>query len=125
MSGVARMRTVVLDCPEPKALADFYAEVLGWKVAYEEGEEWVTLAGDDQVRVAFQRVPDYRPPQWPGSEHPQQFHLDLTVDDMAEAERRVLALGAVRHEHQPGEEENWTVYLDPAGHPFCLIPSSD
>ncbi|XVQ83730.1 VOC family protein [Microbispora siamensis] len=124
MSGVARMHSVVLDCPEPKALADFYAGLLGWKVAYEE-EDWVTLAGDDQARLAFQRVPEYVPPAWPSAEHPQQFHLDLTVDDMAEAEKQVLALGAVRHEHQPGEGRGWTVFLDPAGHPFCLVTGSD
>ncbi|TQS27681.1 VOC family protein [Microbispora sp. KK1-11] len=120
MSGVARMHSVVLDCPEPKALADFYAGLLGWKVAYEE-KDWVTLAGDGQARLAFQRVPEYVPPAWPSAEHPQQLHLDLTVDDMAEAQSRVLALGAVRHEHQPGEAGGYTVFLDPAGHPFCLV----
>ncbi|MEV5739243.1 VOC family protein [Microbispora rosea] len=120
MSGVARMHSVVLDCPEPKALADFYAGLLGWKVADEE-EDWVTLAADDQTRLAFQRVPEYVPPVWPSAKHPQQFHLDLTVDDMAEAENQVLALGAVRHEHQPDEGRGWTVFLDPAGHPFCLV----
>jgi hypothetical protein len=38
------------------------------------------------------------------------------------AEKQVLALGATRHAVQPGIEggENWRVYLDPAGHPFCL-----
>ncbi|GAB3902804.1 VOC family protein [Microbispora bryophytorum] len=120
MSGVARLHSVVLDCPEPKALADFYAGLLGWKVADEE-EDWVTLAGGDRTRLAFQRVAEYVPPVWPSAEHPQQFHLDLTVNDMAEAENQVLALGAVRHEHQPDEGCDWTVFLDPAGHPFCLV----
>ncbi|MEU7695807.1 VOC family protein [Microbispora hainanensis] len=119
MSGVARVHSVVLDCPEPKALAGFYAGLLGWEVA-DEDEDWIMLAGDDRTRIAFQRVPEYVPPAWPSAEHPQQFHLDLSVDDIAEAEKQVLALGAVRHEHQPGEG-HWTVFLDPAGHPFCLI----
>ena len=119
MSGVARVHSVVLDCPEPKALAGFYAGLLGWEVA-DEDEDWVTLAGDDQTRLAFQRVAEYVPPAWPSAEHPQQFHLDLSVDDIAEAEKQVLALGAVKHEHQPGEG-HWTVFLDPAGHPFCLV----
>jgi hypothetical protein len=35
------------------------------------------------------------------------------------AEAQVLAIGARKHEHQPGE--NLRVYLDPAGHPFCLV----
>ncbi|MEV7805700.1 VOC family protein [Microbispora sp. NPDC088329] len=123
MSGVARMHSVVLDCPEPKVLADFYAGLLGWKVAHEE-EDWITLAGDDQTRLAFQRVAEFVPPVWPSAEHPQQFHLDLVVDDMAEAEKQALALGAVKHEHQPGEGIGWAVFLDPVGHPFCLCVSS-
>ncbi|MEU8273057.1 VOC family protein [Microbispora bryophytorum] len=123
MSGVARLHSVVLDCPEPKALADFYAGLLGWKVADEE-EDWVTLAGGDRTRLAFQRVAEYVPPVWPSAEHPQQFHLDLTVNDMAEAESQVLALGAVRHEHQPDEGRDWRVFLDPVGHPFCLVTES-
>ncbi|MGW5265494.1 VOC family protein [Microbispora sp. NPDC004025] len=123
MSGVARMYSVVLDCPDPKALAAFYSGLLGWKVTSEE-EDWVTLGGDDQGRLSFQRVPGHRPPAWPDSGHPQQFHLDLVVDDSVRAEKEALALGAVRHEHQPGEGQGWTVYLDPAGHPFCLCVSS-
>ena len=32
--------------------------------------------------------------------------------------RPVVALGARKHEHQPGK--TFRVFLDPAGHPFCL-----
>jgi Glyoxalase-like domain len=42
--------------------------------------------------------------------------VDATrIDDV---EREVLALGATKHELQPGG--NWRVYVDPVGHPFCL-----
>ncbi|WUD27006.1 hypothetical protein OG205_08425 [Lentzea sp. NBC_00516] len=33
--------------------------------------------------MSFQRVDDYSPPSWPGQEHPQQMHLDVTVTDPA------------------------------------------
>jgi len=49
---------------------------------------------------------------------PQQMHLDVIVDDLDVAETAVLALGATKHEHQPGT--SFRVFLDPAGHPFCL-----
>jgi len=49
---------------------------------------------------------------------PQQAHLDVIVDDIAAAETAVLDLGATKHEHQPGT--SFRVFLDPAGHPFCL-----
>jgi hypothetical protein len=40
------------------------------------------------------------------------------VDDLDAAEAAVLELGATRHERQPGT--TFRVFLDPAGHPFCL-----
>ena len=49
---------------------------------------------------------------------PQQMHLDVVVDDLDAAEAAVLALGATKHQHQPGT--TFRVFLDPAGHPFCL-----
>ncbi|RCG25053.1 VOC family protein [Sphaerisporangium album] len=120
MSEIARMRAVVLDCPDPKELADFYAAVLGWKILVDR-PDWVSLGLDGSYRLSFQRAEDYRPPEWPSSEHPQQLHLDLTVDDRGKAEAEVLALGATKHPHQPGElDDGFTVFLDPAGHPFCL-----
>jgi len=50
---------------------------------------------------------------------PQQVHLDLVVaaDEIEEAERRVLALGA---RPLPSNEPGFRIYADPAGHPFCL-----
>ncbi|HJR93500.1 MAG TPA: VOC family protein, partial [Acidimicrobiia bacterium] len=47
------------------------------------------------------------------------LHLDFDVPDMDEGEKAVLALGARKAEAQPGT--TWRVYLDPAGHPFCLV----
>ena len=49
---------------------------------------------------------------------PQQMHIDVIVDDLDTAETTVLALSAIKHEHQPGT--TFRVFLDPAGHPFCL-----
>ncbi|MDH2428254.1 VOC family protein [Sphaerisporangium sp. TRM90804] len=121
MSGIAAMRAVVLDCPDPKALSEFYSAVVGWKPAY-ESDDWVSLADETgSFKLSFQRADDYRAPDWPSPEKPQQFHLDLTVTDREKAGAEVVALGAVKHPHQPGEkDEGFTVYLDPAGHPFCL-----
>jgi hypothetical protein len=71
--------------------------------------------------LAFQKVPSgYRPPQWPGQDVPQQLHIDFDVPDLDEGEREVLAIGARKHETQPAPDR-FRVYLDPAGHPFCLV----
>lgn len=50
---------------------------------------------------------------------PQQFHLDITVDDIDDAEPKALALGA-RPLPMTEEKVSFRVYADPAGHPFCL-----
>jgi catechol 2,3-dioxygenase-like lactoylglutathione lyase family enzyme len=117
-TGVARLQVVALDCPDPTALAAFYAAVLGTTVERADAD-WVQLAPAGGTPLAFQRVADHRPPRWPGAEHPQQIHLDLEVDDLDAGEAAVVAVGARRHEVQPGE--TFRVFLDPAGHPFCLV----
>jgi hypothetical protein len=122
MVGLAKLRAVVLDCPDPEGLARFYGALVGGDVAVYDGGEWVNLRDGADVRLSFQRVDGYQPPDWPSGDKPQQFHVDVTVDDVDTAEKQVLALGATKHAFQPGVEEgeNWRVYLDPAGHPFCL-----
>ncbi|MDT0381906.1 VOC family protein [Streptomyces sp. RKND-216] len=120
--AVATMGVTVLDCPDPKALAEFYGAVLGWQVDVGDEPDWVELIGPHGRTLAFQEAPGHVPPQWPGNEHPQQFHLDLDVtkDRLDEAERQVLALGARLLEGDGGGKRDWRVYADPAGHPFCL-----
>jgi catechol 2,3-dioxygenase-like lactoylglutathione lyase family enzyme len=115
--AVAELGVVVLDCPDPRALAEFYAGVLGGTV---EGEgEWVDLKLPGGKALAFQAAPGFVPPKWPTPDHSQQFHLDLDVKDLDAAEKAVLELGA-----KPLDTEDrartFRVYADPAGHPFCL-----
>lgn len=120
--AVARFQLCAIDCPDPRALARFYSALTGWPetTPHEDYPEWVQLAAEGGATIAFQRVVDFQPPQWPGQEHPQQMHLDFTVPDLDEGERAVLALGAVKHGHQPSPDA-FRVFLDPAGHPFCLV----
>jgi len=108
---------VTLDCPDAKQLSHFYAELLGKPVTYEA--EGMAMIGEEGNRpVMFQQVEEYRAPRWPDPAHPQQLHLDVMVDDIEEGERATLALGATR---LTGRGEDWRVYADPAGKPFCLI----
>ncbi|HEX4248511.1 MAG TPA: VOC family protein [Pseudonocardia sp.] len=124
MTPIARLSVIALDCPDPLALARFYSDLTGWPLEPgEEDDDWVQLRPDGgATAIAFQLAPGYRPPVWPGDEHPQQAHLDFDVPDLDEGERGVLAIGGRKHELQPAT--NWRVYLDPAGHPFCLVLSS-
>lgn len=118
MTGIARFGLAAIDCPDPQALAAFYAAVTGWPVDH-DGGSWVQLRSDTGATIAFQLAPDHQPPVWPSADHPQQVHLDFDVPDLDVGEKQVLALGARKAEFQPGE--TFRVFLDPAGHPFCLV----
>jgi catechol 2,3-dioxygenase-like lactoylglutathione lyase family enzyme len=113
---IGRLHHVVIDCPDPAALASFYSSLLGLPVTY-HSEDWVVISRNDVTSgIAFQLTADYNAPLWPDPERPQQFHLDVMVDDVDAAESAVLKMGARR---LPGGDR---VFADPAGHPFCLIP---
>ena len=115
--AIARLSLFALDCPDPQKLAAFYGAITGWEVASDSGD-WVKLKSDGGATLAFQLAPDHQPPVWPSADHPQQAHLDFDVSDLDKGEAQVLALGARKAEVQPGTD--FRVFLDPAGHPFCL-----
>lgn len=121
MTLVASLGWIVLDCPDPHALARFYSEATGWPISLAASTDgWVELEPDDgSVTIAFQLAPRHRPPVWPHEHSQQQIHLDFAVPDFEEGERRVLDLGAVKAETQP-MPDRFRVFFDPAGHPFCL-----
>lgn len=112
-----RLGGVSLDCADPRRLGAFWAELLGAQIVLSTAD--VTIVRVDGLLLTALRVEDYRPPTWPGGSVPKQLHLDLDIEDLAEAERQALSLGAVRADVQP-DPENHLVLLDPAGHPFCL-----
>lgn len=108
----------VLDCPDPHALADFYARLLGWPAPVADGADWVEVAHPDgRGLLAFQLAPDFRAPTWPDPAVPQMKHLDLRVADLPGAREHALAAGARLLDDS---NATWTVFADPAGHPFCL-----
>lgn len=115
---IASLYMFNLDCTDPHNMAVFYAAVLGWDITYDEAEYAMVSSGN--TRIGFGRVEDYTPPAWPGLGVPKQYHLDLEVDDMAQAEAACSGLGAAIPDFQPGGGR-WRVLIDPAGHPFCLV----
>jgi hypothetical protein len=97
---IAELECVVLDCPRPRALADFYQALLGGEVDKPDrrwgvSDGFATLHTGSGLVLTFQHVPD----------------LDA-------AQRHVLALGASLLTEDP---RGWRVFADPAGHPFCLL----
>jgi catechol 2,3-dioxygenase-like lactoylglutathione lyase family enzyme len=115
-----RLSGVALECPDPRALARFYAAITGWTIVYDD-DGWCSLGEDDRAtfHLSFQRSPGHRPPVWPDPASSMQSHLHIRVDDLDVAEELVLSLGATRFDHQPHPTTS-RVFADPAGHPFCL-----
>ncbi len=114
---------ISIDCADPAQLAAFYVEVLHGAMEWSSEASAAVRVSPDIVLVC-QRVADYRPPAWPSS---SILHLDLAGDegaDPAALEQRALRAGARVAAAQ--FDSRWRVYLDPAGHPFCIttiVPS--
>jgi catechol 2,3-dioxygenase-like lactoylglutathione lyase family enzyme len=109
---------VVLDTDDPAGLAKFYTTLLGWQTVETE-DNWITIDGGGGVRMAFQLALNHKPPTWPDNAVPQQFHLDLEVDDLDQASAYAESIGARRAENG-NNSPDFIVFLDPSGHPFCL-----
>ncbi|MFY0408800.1 VOC family protein [Solicola sp. PLA-1-18] len=145
-ADVPLVRQVVLDCPHPRTLAEFYRGLLDYE--YRDGDEpppdgepdplgddWLVLRprGADASAgrgMAFQRADPYEPPVWhsgpvPSSHQLQMLHLDMSVPDVAALARqreRALMLGATElFDRTDDPDEPLHVFADPAGHPFCVF----
>jgi catechol 2,3-dioxygenase-like lactoylglutathione lyase family enzyme len=113
---------VTLDCPNQEELADFYASLLGWnKKRFDE--EWLAvISPDNQICLLFQEIEDYIPPVWPIEKGKQQVMTHLDFDASKEEKEAVkehaLACGATLASVQYSND--YFVFIDPAGHPFCI-----
>jgi catechol 2,3-dioxygenase-like lactoylglutathione lyase family enzyme len=132
-----RLLQTVLDTTDPRRLAEFYRELLGYR--YRAGDEpptdgtpdepdWLVLTDGSggSHGLAFQLVDELPPTNWPEPPGiPQQLHLDMgvpDVDELARQRSRALDLGASeRLDRSADEEEPLYVFADPAGHPFCIF----
>jgi hypothetical protein len=130
--AIARYSLTALDCPDPVELANFYSQITGFEVVVahrrKDGQpQWVELVEIDQTRIAFQKIDNYRKPTWPDGPVPQQAHLDFDVPDLNVAEQLILRIGAEKSTIQPSSnpDDNFRVYFDPVGHPFCLVKRSN
>jgi predicted enzyme related to lactoylglutathione lyase len=113
-------QVVTFDAADLAAESRFWAGVLGGEV--DADGDWHMVVVDGAPRVGVQLAPGHTPPEWPDGPTPQQVHLDLWVEDFAEAHEQVMALGATVLKPAAGNPsgDDFQVYADPAGHPFCL-----
>ena len=122
-----KLGAVVIDSNNSDELAEFYRKLLGWskEVQFSEGEKWVVVSGDaGEMPLVFQEISDYQKPAWPlvDGRQQQMMHLDFYVkpEELERTFRHAIACGAVVSEAQ-FFGAHMKVFLDPAGHPFCII----
>ena len=127
-----RVTSVTIAAPDPLALADFYARLLGRPVSEKEGPRpgepptagWAQIPraeGSTEPTLNFEYERVWTTPTWPsepGTQHATQ-HLDIYVTDLEAATAHALRAGATLAPVQP--QQTVRVCLDPAGHPFCLF----
>ncbi|MFG3255553.1 VOC family protein [Streptomyces sp. NPDC048172] len=110
---------IAVDAHDPGLLGRFWAEVLDWKVVYEDEEEVVIGKSATALPgITFLAVPEEKAGK-------NRLHIDLTPGDgegeqQAEIER-IVALGARRADVGQGPEVTWTVLADPEGNEFCVL----
>ncbi len=115
-----RYQVIAFDAADVESESAFWAGVLGGEIDRDDGWHMVIVNGEP--RIGVQHAPNHIPPDWPNGTPQQQVHLDLWVEDFDAAHERVTQLGARVLQPARGatEEDDFQVYADPAGHPFCL-----
>jgi predicted enzyme related to lactoylglutathione lyase len=115
----AHLTEISIDAGDPRALARFWGDVLGWPVTDDErGLSWISATGDHTARpmIVFAPVPEAKTVK-------NRVHLDVNpsgVDQAVELER-LLALGATRVDVGQSADAPWIVLADPEGNEFCLL----
>jgi predicted enzyme related to lactoylglutathione lyase len=115
----ATLAMLNIDTADPAIQAHFYATALGWEITYCD-DNYGMIEGNG-IKIGFGKVEGFQPARWPDRACTKRFHLDLQVDDLDKAVKRLCAIGASEPDFQPGAE-HWRVLLDPDGQPFCLTP---
>ncbi|MBX4262856.1 hypothetical protein KTC96_24125 (plasmid) [Clostridium estertheticum] len=121
-----KLRGTVLDSGNAEELSNFYQNLLGWKKkVYHMDDKYIIVYSDknETTSLVFQEIPNYKRPVWPSEDEKQQpmAHLDFFVkmDELDKEIAHAISCGARLADNQFSSD--WTVMIDPAGHPFCLI----
>ena len=118
-----RFEGVTVDALDPRALAEFWAAVLGWKIGgeLEEIEVWIQPDTSDSVSTGFPEILFLINAN--AKQVKNRLHLDLRPDNQAAEVARLEKLGAKRIDI--GQNENarctWVVMADPEGNEFCVL----
>ena len=109
-----------VDSTEPGPIAHWWAELLGWRITFEDADEVVleppagSLEDGVVPDLLFLKVPEPKTVK-------DRLHIDLRPDDQAAEVARAEALGARRVDVGQSEDDSWVVLADPDGNEFCIL----
>lgn len=123
----SRFTEIVVDCHQPRQLAEFWCAVLDYKVIEQQDDvveiaDWEPAVEAIRERpvaptLVFARVPESKTVK-------NRLHIDVSPIDRERDEEveRLLGLGA-RHVDIGQGEQRWVVLADPEGNEFCVLRS--
>ncbi len=116
----SQIAVIAIDAVQPRVVADFWCEVLGWQVV-EEDDHIISIAPPDGSLPAIDvvAVPETKTIK-------NRLHFDLRADGSATADEleRLLNLGARPTDVGQGADATWVVLCDPEENEFCLLSRS-
>jgi predicted enzyme related to lactoylglutathione lyase len=129
-----RWYSVVVDCTDISAQSRWWAQVLDWRIIYEDASEVVVVPPYVAEHAAAQTPPPPDRERGPGlifvavpdrKSAKNRLHIDLAppADQDQDAEvRRLEAIGARRVDiGQDRDKVSWVVMADPEGNEFCVL----
>lgn len=111
---------VCIDSTDPRRVAGFWQETLGWRRTYDTDEEVVLEPPEGSAQdgvspdILFLRVPEPKTGK-------NRIHLDLRPADQDAEVHRLEGLGATRSDVGQGEDVTWVVMSDPDDNEFCVL----
>jgi predicted enzyme related to lactoylglutathione lyase len=105
---------VVVDAHDPVALAQWWADALGWVIVNDSAEEFEIRPSADQLPgLLFVQAAEAKTVK-------NRVHLDFRPDDQQAEVERFLRAGARRVDIGQGTP-TWVVLADPEGNEFCVL----
>jgi predicted enzyme related to lactoylglutathione lyase len=118
-----RLQCITVDAQDPLALAQFWAEALGWKIGegVNEIEVWIERELRDPQNTGFPDILFLKNSTPKNGKN--RLHLDLRPDDQAAEVARLEKLGAKQIDIGQSAEPTctWVVMADPEGNEFCVL----
>jgi hypothetical protein len=109
-----RYYQVVIDCANPRALAEFWMRFTGFERSHGD-DEWVSIHDPNgDSRIGFQKVPEPKSVK-------NRVHVDFVAKDEEAAAREIEAMGATRLWVSEDPEDPFVVLADPEDNEFCIV----